>query len=133
MKVINLLEKPKPANGAVAWNRALNHEMFENVRWDDYNVNVVKEALKACQALKADFSGVDVILDGNGKAYVLECNSAPTLNSSEYSCTRYAKAFNLMFRSNEKIKHWDFTQFKKPASFAWKNFQLDSNDRREEQ
>lgn len=124
-KCLNLLEKPNPGPGHIAWNRAQNHEAFTNVKWDDYNMNVVLEAFKACKALGADFSGVDVLLDANGKAWVLECNSSPTLNSSEYSCLRYAKAFDWLFRSNVRREHWDFTQFKKAKSLAWKDFQLD--------
>lgn len=130
-KVLNLLEKPKPNNNEIAWNRSINHEAFENVKWVDYNINVVKEALKACEALKADFVGVDVILDKDGKAWVLECNSAPTLNSSEYSCTRYSKVFNLMMNSPIKMKHWDFRKFKEAKSFAWKNFQLEDDIQQE--
>lgn len=118
------MEKPNPGPNHIAWNRAQNHEAFTNIRWDDYNFNVVIEAFKACKALGADFAGVDVLLDRDGKAWVLECNSAPTLNSSEYSCSRYAKAFDWLLRSDVRREHWDFTQFKKAKSLAWKDFQL---------
>jgi len=127
-KILNYLEKPNPNNGNIAWNRAQNEEPFVSVKWSDYNINVATEALKACQALDADFVGVDVLLDKDGKAWVLECNSAPTLNSSEYSCERYAKAFDWLFASETKRKHWDFTKFKKVTSLAWKNFQLEQQD-----
>lgn len=124
-KCLNLLEKPNPGAGQIAWNRAQGNDAFVSVKWEDYPIPVVLEGLKACKALGADFLGVDVILDKAGKAWVLEGNSSPTLNSSEYSCTRYSKYFQWLMRSPEHRAHWDFTEFKNPESFAWKNFQLD--------
>lgn len=124
-KCLNLLEKPNPGPGQIAWNRAQGNDAFVSVKWEDYPLPVVLEGLKACKALGADFLGVDVILDKQGKAWVLEGNSSPTLNSSEYSCTRYSKYFEWLMRSPEYREHWDFTQFKSAESFAWKNFQLE--------
>ena len=55
-RILNYLEKPKPENPEqIAWNRALNGEAFENVKWSDYNNNVCKEAIKAIDALDLDF------------------------------------------------------------------------------
>ena len=124
-KILNFLEKPNPGGGQIAWNRAQGNEPFVSVKWDQYDFGVALQALKACQALGADFLGVDVIVDRQGKAWVLEGNSAPTLNSSEYSCERYAKYFQWLFMSPERREHWDYNQFKDPQSFAWKNFQLE--------
>ena len=124
-KILNFLEKPNPKNGSIAWNRARNGgEAFENVKWDDYNFNCGIEALKACKALKLDFSGIDVLLDEKGVAWVLEANTSPTLASSEYSMQRYGMYFDWLFRKNEKREHWDFTKFEKAGSLAWKNYQL---------
>lgn len=68
--------------------------------------------------------GVDVLLDKDGVAWVLEVNTSPTLASSEYSMERYAMYFDWLFRSPEKRKPWDYKQFKKADSLAWKNYQL---------
>lgn len=125
MKIINLLEKPNPGKNQIAWNRAQNNDAFVSVKWTDYNKNVAIEALKACEALGADFLGIDVLLDRNGKAWVLEGNSSPTLNTSEYSSERYAKYFQWLFRSAERREPWDFRKFSNAESFAWKNFQLE--------
>ncbi len=125
-KILNFLEKPNPGKGIIAWNRALGNDAFVSVKWDDYPVSAVKEALKACKALGCDFLGIDVVVDKMGKAYILEGNSSPTLNTSEYSSERYAKYFEWLMRSPERREHWDFTQFKDPSSFAWKNFQLEN-------
>lgn len=129
-KILNYLEKPNPKNGSIAWNRARNGgEAFENVRWSDYNMACGLEAIKATKALGLDFAGIDVMLDSEGRAYVLEANTSPTLNSSEYSMTRYSMYFDWLFRSNTKREHWDVSNFKKPESLAWKNFQLlDKNE-----
>lgn len=55
-KALNVLEKPNPKNGSIAWNRARNGgEAFENVKWSEYNFNCVIEAFKAVEALKLDF------------------------------------------------------------------------------
>jgi glutathione synthase/RimK-type ligase-like ATP-grasp enzyme len=124
-KILNYLEKPNPKNGSVAWNRARNGgEAFENVGWNDYNMACGIEAIKAVKALGLDFGGVDVMLDSEGKAWVLEVNTSPTLNSSEYSMQRYAMYFDWLFRSNTKREHWNINDFKKAKSLAWKNFQL---------
>lgn len=123
-KILNFLEKPNPKNGNIAWNRAQNGEAFENVKWNDYNFNCGIEAIKAVKALELDFGGVDVLLDRNGKAWILEINTSPTLASSEYSMSRYAMYFDWLFRAADRRPHWDFSQFKKAESLAWKNFQL---------
>lgn len=129
-KILNYLEKPNPSNGSIAWNRARNGgDPFENVKWSDYNMACGIEAIKATRALGLDFAGIDVMLDREGRAYVLEANTSPTLNSSEYSMQRYAMYFDWLFRSNTKREHWDVSKFKKPESLAWKNFQLlDENE-----
>lgn len=125
-KVLNLLEKPNPGPNQIAWNRAQGNDAFISVNWNDYPVAVVREALKACKALGCDFLGIDVIVTADGTPYILEGNSSPTLNTSEYSSERYAKYFEWLMRSPEKREHWDFTQFKDASSFAWKNFQLEN-------
>jgi glutathione synthase/RimK-type ligase-like ATP-grasp enzyme len=129
-KILNYLEKPNPKNGSIAWNRARNGgEAFENVKWADYNMACGTEAIRATFALGLDFAGIDVMLDKDGNAWVLEANTSPTLNSSEYSMQRYSMYFDWLFRSNTKRKHWDIANFKKPQSLAWKNYQLlDKNE-----
>jgi glutathione synthase/RimK-type ligase-like ATP-grasp enzyme len=121
-KVLDVMEKPK-ASG-IAWNRAQNHEAFVRVKQEDYIHDVCLQALKATQALGLDFAGVDVLLK-DGLAYVLEANTSPTLNSSEHVSKRYAKYFNWLARSDDRRPHYNYTEWKKPTSFAWKYAQLD--------
>lgn len=120
-KVLEVMEKPK--GEGIAWNRARVGEPFVRVERRNYNKAVCIEALKAAAALGLDFSGVDVIFK-DGKAYVVECNTSPTLNSSPHVTSRYALYFDWLLRNDEKRPHWDFAKFKKAESLCWKNFQL---------
>jgi len=127
-KVLAVMEKSNPNNGNIAWNRAQNDtEPFEYVKWsqvDDENLKcVLEEALKATAAVGLDMSGVDVMLCG-GTAYVLEVNTAPTLNTSPYVASRWGMYFDWLFRVDTRREHWDFSEFKKGSSMIWKNFQL---------
>lgn len=125
-KVLAVMEKPA-VKGQIAWNRAINHEAFVRVKQEDYIYSVCFQALKAVESLGLDFGGVDVVVLKNGdkpEAYVLEINTAPTLNSSEWVSSQYAKYFDWLFASEKRKQHWDFKQFKAPASFAWKQDQF---------
>lgn len=85
--------KKTPGNPEdVAWNVARGGR-FDNVRWGDWPMAVIKEALAAAKVSGCDFCGVDVMVDAEGKAYVLEVNSAPS-QTSEYRQACLAKAFD---------------------------------------
>jgi glutathione synthase/RimK-type ligase-like ATP-grasp enzyme len=85
--------KKTPGNpDDVAWNVARGGR-FDNVRWGDWPMAVIKEALAAAKVSGCDFCGVDVMVDAAGKAYVLEVNSAPS-QTSEYRQACVAKAFD---------------------------------------
>jgi glutathione synthase/RimK-type ligase-like ATP-grasp enzyme len=75
--------KKTPGNpDAIAWNVAQGGR-FDNVKHQDWPIKAVKASVIAFCATKLDFGGVDVMVDAEGKAYVLEINSAPSL-TSEY-------------------------------------------------
>lgn len=63
----------------VAWNRAQGQCEFNNVRWGDWPLEVVKAGIVAVNHLGLDFGGADVMVDKEGNPYVLEVNSAPSL------------------------------------------------------
>lgn len=70
-----------PANpNDIAWNVARGGT-FENVRWDDWPLKAVKTSIQAFLHSDLNFGGVDVMIDGAGKCYVLEINSAPSQTS----------------------------------------------------
>ncbi len=82
-----------PANAdAVAWNVAQGGR-FDNVRWDDWPKSSIRQALAAAKVSGTDFCGVDVMVDADDLAYVLEVNAAPSL-TSEYRQTCFARCFD---------------------------------------
>lgn len=84
---------------AIAWNVAQGGR-FDNVRWDEWPLEAIRVALEAYQLSDLDFGGVDVMVDGNGKAYVLEINSAPSL-TSPYRQECMAKAFDYIVENGK--------------------------------
>ena len=120
-KIIAVMEKGKGADN-IAWNRAVTGESFTRISQSDYHYSVCFQALKAIETLGLDFGGVDVMLFGK-EGFVLEVNTSPTLNSSDYVSEQYAKYFDWLNRSDKRRQHWDFKKFENPTSFAWKNFQ----------
>lgn len=127
-RIINLLEKPNPGNGTIAWNRAVNGEAFDNIRWSEYDGRVCYESLKAVEAMGLDFAGVDVIVDSEGNPYILELNTGPTLNSSEYSMTRYAKYFDWLTKTGSRRDHWELKEFKKSSNYAWHEYHFEDRE-----
>lgn len=95
----------------VAWNVARGGR-FENVRWSDWSMESIKQALAAARLSGTDFCGVDVMVDANNTAYVLEVNSAPS-QTSEYRqrCTAKALLYTL--------EHMD-QMFETPA--RWRSY-----------
>lgn len=88
----------------VAWNVARGGR-FDNVRWKDWPMAVAKAALAAAKVSSCDFCGVDVMVDAEGKPYVLEVNSAPS-QTSPYRQLCVAKAFDYIV-ANGKEKLFD--------------------------
>jgi hypothetical protein len=96
--------KKTPADaGAIAWNVAQGGR-FDNVRWGEWPLQVVTEALKAAAVSGTDFSGVDVMVDAEGNPYVLEVNSAPS-QTSPYRQQCVAKAFDYIITNGKQ--GWD--------------------------
>ncbi len=127
-KILNYLEKPNPGAGKIAWNLAQNGEAFENVKWDDYNTEICKLAIKAVSTLGLDFGAVDIMLTKDGKASLLEVNTAGTLASSEYSMSRYAKYFDWLCKTNTRREHWPIAEYKKASNYAWKDFNFEDRE-----
>jgi len=77
-KVATVAEKTPADRSQVAWNVAQGGR-FDVVNWGDWNMEVVRVAIEAFNLSELDFGGVDVMVDQEGKAYVIEINSAPSL------------------------------------------------------
>lgn len=82
----------------VAWNVAQGGSAFENVQWNNWPLRVVKTAVKAMALSSLDIGGVDVMVDAEGKCYVLEINSAMSL-TSPYRQQSIAKVFDYVVRN----------------------------------
>lgn len=65
---------------AIAWNVAQGGK-FENVRWNDWPINVIETAYQASVVSGLYLCGIDVMVDANNNTYVLEVNSAPSHTS----------------------------------------------------
>jgi glutathione synthase/RimK-type ligase-like ATP-grasp enzyme len=76
----------------VAWNVAQGGR-FDNVPWDSWPLQAVRKSIEAFNLSELDFGGVDVMVDAEGKAYIIEINSAPSL-TSPYRQECMAKAFD---------------------------------------
>lgn len=96
--------KKTPGNPEqVAWNVAQGGR-FDNVRWNDWPLPVIKAALAAAKVAAAKgltFCGVDVMVDEEGAPYVLEVNSAPS-QTSEYRQRCVAKAFDYIIENGKE-------------------------------
>lgn len=94
--------KKTPADEkAIAWNVAQGGR-FDNVRWGEWPINAVQCAIKAFALSGLDFGGVDVMVDADGKAYVLEINSAPSL-TSPYRQECMAKCFDYIVENGNMM------------------------------
>lgn len=103
-RIIAVTEKHPEDKSAIAWNEAQGGAI-ENVRWGDWPLQVCSVALESFALSGLDFGGVDVIVDKNDKAYVLEINSAPS--SSPYRQKCFAKAIDHMLEQGE-ARHYEF-------------------------
>lgn len=99
---------------AIAWNVAQGGR-FDNVRWGEWPLEAVRVAIKAFALSGLDFGGVDVMVDADGKAYVLEINSAPSL-TSPYRQECMAKCFDYIVENGKAFLSADLT------SNDWKDY-----------
>jgi len=116
-RVATVAEKTPDNPDAVAWNVAQGGR-FDVVRWGSWPMEVVRVALEAFKYSGLDFGGVDVMVDRDGRAYVIEINSAPSLpllssGQVSYRQTCMAKTFAYImqngkehFASPENYDHW---------------------------
>lgn len=116
-RVATVAQKTPDNPDEVAWNVAQGGR-FDVVRWGAWPMEVVRVALEAFKYSGLDFSGVDVMVDRDGRAYVIELNSAPSLpllsdGSISYRQKCMAKCFKYIhdngkqhFDQPEGYEHW---------------------------
>lgn len=99
-RAVWVAEKTPADPNAIAWNVAKGGR-FDNVRWDNWPLKVVRYAIEAFNHSGLDFGGVDVMVGKDGGVYVIEINSAPSQTSPyRQSCT--AKAFDYICRNGKE-------------------------------
>lgn len=86
---------------AIAWNHA-DGALFRNVRFCEWPLKSVKASIEAMKLSGLDFGAVDVMVDRDGRPYILEINTAPALES-EYRQTCFAKAFDYIVRHGKAV------------------------------
>jgi glutathione synthase/RimK-type ligase-like ATP-grasp enzyme len=91
-RVVWVAKKTPADPAAIAWNVARGGR-FDNVRWDEWPLRSIKVAREAFMSSGLDFGAVDVMVDAEGRPYVLEINSAPS-QTSPYRQECMAKAFD---------------------------------------
>lgn len=117
-RVVWVVEKTPLNRKVVGWNVAKGGR-FDNIRWKQWPLKVVKTAIEAFNLSTLDFGGVDVMVDKDNNAYVLEINSAPSL-TSPYRQEAFAKAFDwIVEKDKTRIPLIDrrggYTKFIHPA------------------
>lgn len=101
-RAIWIVEKTPGNPKDVAWNVARGGR-FDNLRFDNWNLKVVKTAIAAWELSGLDFGGIDIMTDSDNNCYVLEINSAPSQTSAyRQECT--AKYFDYLINNgNEQL------------------------------
>lgn len=93
--------KKTPGNpDDVAWNVAKGGR-FDNVPWGQWPLKAIKISHQAFKLSGLHFGGVDVMVDAQGNAFVLEINSAPS-QTSPYRQSCVAKAFDYILNNGKE-------------------------------
>ena len=114
-RVVWIAEKIPENPEAIAWNVAKG-SVFKNVRWDNWNMEVINCALKVWELTGLHFSGIDIMLDADGKATCVEANSAPS-QTSPYRQSCVAKAFDYMIDTEA----YDRRVFPEVTAYKWRD------------
>lgn len=99
-RVVWVAQKTPGDPNAIAWNVARGGR-FDNVRWDAWPLRTIRVAREAFVLSGLDFGAVDVMVDAEGRPYVLEINSAPS-QTSPYRQECMAKAFDYIVRNGKE-------------------------------
>jgi glutathione synthase/RimK-type ligase-like ATP-grasp enzyme len=109
-RVVWVAKKTPADPDAIAWNVAQGGR-FDNVRWGEWPIEAIRVAVEAFKLSGLDFGGVDVMVDADGRAYVLEINSAPS-QTSPYRQQCMAKFFDYIVKNGkehiniERYRNW---------------------------
>lgn len=118
-RVVTVAEKVPHNPEQIAWNVAQGGR-FDVVPWGNWNLDACRTSLEAFEYSGLDFGGVDVMVDKNGRPYVIEINSAPSLpllsnGSVSYRQKCMAKAFAYIYENGKEY-------FNIPEGDNWRDF-----------
>jgi len=99
-RVVWVAQKTPGDPNAIAWNVARGGR-FDNVRWDAWPLRAIRVSRDAFLLSGLDFGAVDVMIDAEGRPYVLEINSAPS-QTSPYRQECMAKAFDYIVQNGKE-------------------------------
>lgn len=104
-RVAWVIEKLPKNKDDVSWG-CVEQGDFKYVAWTDWPLEVLSVALRATGLGGLHFGAVDVIVDSDGRAYVLEVNTAPHL--SPYYLKTIGKVFKYMIQENAEKSLGDY-------------------------
>lgn len=104
-RVAWVIEKLPKNKDDVSWG-CVEQGDFKYVAWTDWPLEVLSVALRATGLGGLHFGAVDVIVDSDGRAYVLEVNTAPHL--SPYYMKTIGKVFKYMIQENAEKSLGDY-------------------------
>jgi hypothetical protein len=111
-RVAFLCEK-KPENKELnTWGLA---NIWKTIKWGDWPLGVVKQALRVHHHTGLTFSAVDIIQNKEGKSFVCEVNSAPELGGN-YWAEKMAMCFDYIAENGKDPIPTDL------EANSWKNF-----------
>lgn len=118
-----IAEKIPNDPSAIAWNHAGGGSIYQNIPFGSWSSSMIRLALKTSELGGIDFAGVDIIEDQEGRFYVLEANSAPSLSPYRQKCL--AKCFNYRINVGRNAQihnldstHLSYVDFAHPGLFV---------------
>jgi hypothetical protein len=111
-RVATVAEKTPADPSAVAWNVAQGGR-FDVIGWGDWPLEACRVACEAMKHFELDFGGVDLMMDRDGRWYLIEINSAPSLpllsdGSVSYRQKCMAKTFKWMLEHGKERMDADY-------------------------
>lgn len=115
-KILGYVERFK-GEDYINWNNVITHLDYTPVPANNWNIEVIKQSIKAVKALGLDFAGLDVLIDNKGKVFILEINTVPGI--SNYGTKNYFREyFDWLATSKEKLPHFEINS-ENPFDYSW--------------
>lgn len=110
-RVMIVAEKKPKDKKLVTWG-CVEEGILDYTFWEDWEEDIIRVAIESFNLSKLDFAAVDIMVK-NGKAYFLECNTAPEVWAYYGEC--FGKVFKYMIeneKGRERIPVKDYKNWK---------------------